>query len=60
MFSIPILSIATNGASLVHKVRFVASTLLDSIREADTAPTPAARALKYLCESFDNVVLRQL
>ncbi|KAG8897890.1 hypothetical protein FRB99_007857, partial [Tulasnella sp. 403] len=48
LHSIPILSIATNGPSLVHKVRFVASTLLDSIREADTAPTPAARALTYL------------
>lgn len=51
VFRIPILSIATNGPSLVHKVRFVASTLLDSIREADTAPKPAARALNYLCTS---------
>ncbi|KIO27417.1 hypothetical protein M407DRAFT_7297 [Tulasnella calospora MUT 4182] len=48
LHTIPILSIATNGPSLVHKVRFVASTLLDSIREADTAPKPAARALNYL------------
>ncbi|KAG8851029.1 hypothetical protein FRB96_009511 [Tulasnella sp. 330] len=48
LHSIPILSITTNGPSLVHKVRFVASTLLDAIREADTAPTPAARALTYL------------
>ncbi|KAG8980601.1 hypothetical protein FRB95_009469 [Tulasnella sp. JGI-2019a] len=48
LHTIPILSITTNGPSLVHKVRFVASTLLDAIREADTAPTPAARALTYL------------
>lgn len=36
----------------VHKVRFVASTLLDAVRKADTAPASAARAHAYLCESF--------
>ena len=33
----------------VHKVRFVASTLLDAVRKADTAPASAARAHAYLC-----------
>jgi len=47
--SIPIQSIATNGPSLVHKVRFVASTLLDAVRKAETAPASAARAHAYLC-----------
>ena len=36
--------------SLVHKVRFVASTLLDAVRKAETAPDSAARAHAYLCE----------
>ncbi|KAG8873863.1 hypothetical protein FRB98_008757 [Tulasnella sp. 332] len=45
---IPILSIATNGPVLVHKVRFVASTLLDFVRDAETAPDPAAKALNIL------------
>jgi hypothetical protein len=46
--SIPIQSIATNGPSLVHKVRFVASTLLDAVRKVDSAPASAARAHAYL------------
>lgn len=46
--SIPIQSIATNGPSLVHKVRFIASTLLDAVRKAETAPGSAARAHAYL------------
>ena len=50
LHSIPIQSIATNGPSLVHKVRFVASTLLDAVRKAETAPASAARAHAYLCE----------
>ena len=49
LHSIPIQSIATNGPSLVHKVRFVASTLLDAVRRAETAPASAARAHAYLC-----------
>ena len=36
--------------SQVHKVRFVASTLLDAVRKAETAPASAARAHAYLCE----------
>src|SRR5262249_28071542 len=48
--SIPIQSIATNGPSLVHKVRFVASTLLDAVSKAETAPVSAARAHGYLCK----------
>lgn len=36
--------------SLVHKVRFVASTLLDAVRKAETAPASAARAHRFLCE----------
>ncbi|KAI0084784.1 fungal-specific transcription factor domain-containing protein [Irpex rosettiformis] len=48
LHSIPIQSIATNGPSLVHKVRFVASTLLDAVRKAETAPASAARAHAYL------------
>ena len=36
----------------MHKVRFVASTLLGTVRKADTAPAPAARAHAYLCKSF--------
>ncbi|PAV16889.1 quinate utilization pathway activator [Pyrrhoderma noxium] len=48
LHSIPIQSIATNGPSLVHKVRFVASTLLDAVRRAETAPASAARAHAYL------------
>lgn len=54
--SIPITSIATNGPSLVHKVRFVASTLLDSVRKAETAPASAARAHAYLCTSSTNTL----
>ena len=34
----------------VHKVRFVASTLLDAVRKAETAPVSAARAHGYLCK----------
>ena len=52
LHSIPIQSIATNGPSLVHKVRFVASTLLDAVRKAETAPASAARAHAYLCMSL--------
>ncbi|KAJ7212254.1 fungal-specific transcription factor domain-containing protein [Mycena pura] len=48
LHSIPIQSIATNGPSLVHKVRYVASTLLDAVRKAETAPASAARAHAYL------------
>lgn len=48
LHSIPIQSIATNGPSLVHKVRFVASTLLDAVSKAETAPASAARAHGYL------------
>lgn len=48
LHSIPIQSIAMNGPSLVHKVRFVASTLLDAVRKAETAPASAARAHAYL------------
>ncbi|QRV86496.1 Fungal specific transcription factor domain [Ceratobasidium sp. AG-Ba] len=48
LHSIPIQSIAVNGPSLVHKVRFVASTLLDAVRKAETAPASAARAHAYL------------
>jgi hypothetical protein len=33
----------------VHKVRFVASTLLDAVRKPETAPATAARAHAYLC-----------
>lgn len=47
LHSIPIQSIATNGPSLVHKVRFVASTLLDAVRKAET-PASAALANGYL------------
>ncbi|KAF8133853.1 fungal-specific transcription factor domain-containing protein [Boletus edulis] len=50
LHSIPIQSIATNGPSLVHKVRFVASTLLDTVRKAETAPASAARAHAFLCK----------
>lgn len=46
--SLPIQSIAMNGPSLVHKVRFVASTLLDSMRKADPTPARAARVQAYL------------
>lgn len=49
LHSIPIQSIATNGPSLVHKVRFVASSLLDAVRKAETSPAFAARAHAYLC-----------
>ncbi|KIK69662.1 hypothetical protein GYMLUDRAFT_34056 [Collybiopsis luxurians FD-317 M1] len=48
LHSIPIQSIATNGPSLVHKVRFVASTLLDAVKKVETAPASAARAHAYL------------
>jgi hypothetical protein len=33
----------------VHKVRFVASTLLDAVKKAEIAPASAARAHAYLC-----------
>jgi hypothetical protein len=39
----------------VHKVRFVASTLLDAVRKADTAPASAARAHAYLCRLPDFI-----
>ncbi|KAF9221578.1 hypothetical protein BS17DRAFT_737325 [Gyrodon lividus] len=48
LHSIPIQSIATNGPSLVHKVRFVASSLLDAVRKAEIAPVSAARADAFL------------
>jgi hypothetical protein len=51
LHSIPIQSIATNGPSLVHKVRFVASTLLDAARKPATAER-AERANAYLCTSM--------
>lgn len=35
---------------MVHKVRFVASTLLDAVRKVETAPASAARAHAYLCQ----------
>ncbi|KAE9394901.1 hypothetical protein BT96DRAFT_886204 [Gymnopus androsaceus JB14] len=47
LHSIPIQSIATNGPSLVHKVRFVASTLLDAVKRR-TSEASAARAHAYL------------
>lgn len=50
LHSIPIQSIATNGPSLVHKVRFVASTLLDAVGKADSAPASAERAHAYLLD----------
>ena len=50
LHAIPIQCIATNGPSLVHKVRFVASTLLDAVRKAETDSASAARAHAYLCE----------
>ncbi|KAG6813585.1 hypothetical protein H0H92_009629 [Tricholoma furcatifolium] len=63
LHSIPIQSIATNGPSLVHKVRFVASTLLDAVRKAETAPASAARAHAYLywmmTETATPAVLRE-
>ena len=40
----------------VHKVRFVASTLLDAVRKAETAPASAARAHAYLCELLPSSV----
>ena len=36
----------------VHKVRFVASSLLDAVRKAETAPDSAARAHAYLCKNI--------
>jgi len=48
LHSIPIQAIATNGPSLVHKVRFVASTLLDAVGKVEIAPASAARAHAYL------------
>ena len=33
----------------VHKVRFVASTLLEAVQKVETAPALAARADAYLC-----------
>ncbi|KAI6114357.1 hypothetical protein F5141DRAFT_1187921 [Pisolithus sp. B1] len=50
LHSIPIQSIATNGPSLVHKVRFVASTLLDAVGKAHSAPGSAERAHAYLLD----------
>ncbi|KAI6166598.1 fungal-specific transcription factor domain-containing protein [Pisolithus thermaeus] len=50
LHSIPIQSIATNGPSLVHKVRFVASTLLDAVGKAHSAPASAERAHAYLLD----------
>ena len=40
----------------VHKVRFVASTLLDAVRKAETAPASAARAHAYLCEFLRTLI----
>ena len=40
----------------VHKVRFVASTLLDAVRKAETAPASAARAHAYLCKFLPRTV----
>jgi hypothetical protein len=57
LHAIPIQCIATNGPSLVHKVRFVASTLLDAVRKAETSPASAARAHAYLCECIGLVFL---
>lgn len=48
LHSIPIQAIATNGPSLVHKVRFVASTFLDAIQKAESAPVSAAKNHEYL------------
>jgi len=48
LHSMPIQGIATNGPSLVHKVRFVASTLLDTVRKVETDRASAARAHAYL------------
>ncbi|KAI6027494.1 fungal-specific transcription factor domain-containing protein [Pisolithus microcarpus] len=50
LHSIPIQSIATNGPSLVHKVRFVASTLLHAVGKAYSAPASAERAHAYLLD----------
>lgn len=41
----------------MHKVRFVASTLLDAVRKAETAPATAARAHAYLCKSSFGTLL---
>ncbi|KAH7101400.1 fungal-specific transcription factor domain-containing protein [Auriculariales sp. MPI-PUGE-AT-0066] len=48
LHSIPMQSIATNGPSLVHRVRFVASTLLETVRNSQDQPLDAARAHAYL------------
>jgi hypothetical protein len=40
----------------VHKVRFVASTLLDSVRKAETVPASATRAYAYLWD-FLSILL---
>ena len=36
-------------------MRFVASTLLDAVRKADSAPASAARAHAYLCEPITSL-----
>jgi hypothetical protein len=41
----------------VHKVRFVASTLLDAVRKVETAPASAARAHAYLCNTCFQSIL---
>jgi hypothetical protein len=41
--------LGTTSCQQVHKVRFVASTLLDTVQKAETAPASAARAHAYLC-----------
>ena len=42
----------------VYKVRFVASTLLDAVRKAETAPDSAARADAYLCKDISPSLIR--
>ena len=39
----------------MYKVRFVASTLLDAVQKAETAPASAARAHAYLCASHGSL-----
>ena len=41
-------------------MRFVASTLLDAVRKADSAPASAARAHAYLCEPIIPSILHPL
>jgi len=55
LHSIPIQGIATNRPPLVHKVRFVASTLLDTVRKVDADQASAARAHAYLWDFLSNL-----